>query len=257
MKVVILAGGYGTRISEETGLRPKPMVEIGGKPILWHIMKFFYTQGHNDFIILCGYKSNLIKEYFNNYSLYQSNAIFDTANNRMHLLENKTENWKVTLLETGDHTMTGGRLKQAEPYIGNEDFFFTYGDGLSDINLGDLISFHRKQDVLATVTAVQPPGRFGSIIFNSEQTKVKHFQEKPIGDGVWINGGYFILNPKVISLIKNDQTSWEEEPMTKLAQKGLLAAYKHQGFWHPMDTLRDKCVLEEMWESNKAPWKNW
>lgn len=257
MKVVILAGGYGTRISEESGVRPKPMVEIGHKPILWHIMKSFSEQGHNEFVILCGYKSNVIKDYFVNYSLYQADVTFDTSNNSLEIHRNSSENWKVTLVETGEDSMTGGRLKRAQQYIGDQPFFFTYGDGLSNIDLTELTTFHNSQNVLATVTAVQPPGRFGGFVLSEGQNKIEQFREKPAGDGAWISGGFFVLDPKVIDYIANDSTSWEQEPMKQLAQEGKLAAYRHTGFWHPMDTLRDKHVLEDLWKSGTAPWKNW
>lgn len=257
MKVVIFAGGYGTRISEESGVRPKPMVEIGGKPILWHIMKSFSAQGHNEFIILCGYKSHIIKEYFANYSLYNSDVTFNMKDHSTEILHNGSEDWKVTLLETGESTMTGGRLKRAKKYIGDEPFFLTYGDGLSNISFEKLATFHKDQNVLATVTAVQPPGRFGGFVLSEGQTKIEQFREKPAGDGAWISGGFFVLHPKVIDLVKDDTTVWEQEPMMTLAKEGNLAAFRHDGFWHPMDTLRDKNVLEQMWTSGKAPWKQW
>lgn len=257
MKVVILAGGYGTRLSEETTIKPKPMAEIGGRPILWHIMKIFSAQGFNDFIICCGYKSNVIKEYFLNYSLNRSDLTIDLATHSVKVHKNGAEPWQVTLVETGEKTMTGGRLKRVKKYLGNSPFFFTYGDGVSDINLHKLLTFHNQQKALATVTAVSPPGRFGGFTLKENQTIVKNFREKPKGDGAWINGGYFVLDPKVINYIKGDETVWEQEPMRMLSKEGKLAAFKHEGFWHPMDTLRDKNVLEQMWQIGKAPWKIW
>jgi glucose-1-phosphate cytidylyltransferase len=255
MKAVILAGGMGTRISEETHLRPKPMIEIGGKPILWHIMKIYTAHGIHDFIICLGYKGYIIKEYFANYFLHMSNVTFDFKKNRMEINERKVEPWKVTLVDTGENTMTGGRLKRIKKYLNNEDFCFTYGDGLSDIDLGRLIKFHRKQKTLATVTATQPPGRFG--VLNIKNDKVVSFKEKPHRDSRWINGGFFVLSPKVIDYIQGDETIWENEPMEKLASEGQLSSYRHEGFWKPMDTLRDKNQLEKLWNSGKAPWKVW
>lgn len=257
MKVVILAGGFGTRISEESGVRPKPMVEIGGRPILWHVMKYYASFGINDFIIACGYKSHVIKEYFANYATYQSDLTFDLANHTMEVHKNDAEKWKVTLVETGTDTMTGGRLKKIKDFIGNETFLATYGDGVSNVNIRDLITFHKNQNVLATVTAVQPPGRFGAFTLSENQTLVSSFREKPKGDGIWINGGYFVLEPQIFDYIADDGTVWEQSPMQQLAKEGKLAAYKHDDFWHPMDTLRDKNVLEEMWKDNKAPWRIW
>lgn len=257
MKTVILAGGYGTRISEESGVRPKPMVEIGGKPILWHIMKVFSSQGYNDFIICCGYKSHVIKEYFANYSLHRSDLTFDLSRGEMKVHKNGTEPWIVTLVETGEDSMTGGRLKRVREYIGNERFFFTYGDGVSDISLGKLLKYHMDQKVFATMTAVQPPGRFGAFTLSETQTHVTSFREKPQGDGAWINGGYFVLEPKIFDFIAGDDTTWEQEPLRDMAHAGKLAAYKHEGFWQAMDTLRDKNVLEKLWQSGKAPWKIW
>lgn len=257
MKAVILAGGYGTRISEESGVRPKPMVEIGGRPILWHIMKNFSVQGITEFIILCGYKSQIIKDYFINYALYQADVTFDMAHHCYEVHHNHAENWQVTLLETGLETMTGGRLKRAQPYLGEQDFLFTYGDGVSDVSVAELVRFHQEQGVAATVTAVQPPGRFGGFVLAEGQTKIDRFREKPAGDGAWISGGFFVLKPEVLNLIADDQTTWEQQPMMQLAQEGKLAAYRHTGFWHPMDTLRDKHVLEELWAKQQAPWKNW
>lgn len=255
MKAVILAGGLGTRLSEETVVKPKPMVEIGGKTILWHIMKIYSSHGINDFVICLGYKGYLIKEFFANYFLHVSDVTFDLKNNKVEIHQNNSEPWKVTLVETGEETMTGGRLKRVAEYLGDEDFCFTYGDGVSTVNISKLISFHREQGRLATVTAVQPPGRFGVLDFN--ENKVQGFKEKPQGDGAWINGGFFVLSPKVIQYIENEKTVWEQEPMNKLASIGQLSAFIHDGFWQPMDTLRDKTLLEELWNKNKAPWKIW
>ena len=257
VKVVILAGGYGTRISEESGVRPKPMVEIGGMPILWHIMKIYYAYGFDDFIICCGYKANIIKEYFANYALTRSDVTFDMKKHTTTVHKNGAEKWKVTLVDTGEKTMTGGRLKRVKKYLGNETFLMTYGDGVSDVNIKKLLKFHREQKVLATVTAVQSPGRFGAFSLKSNDTKILSFREKPKGDGVWINGGFFVLEPRALNYIKNDGTVWEREPMQRLARTGQLAAFKHAGFWHPMDTLRDKNILEESWQSGKVPWKVW
>ena len=256
MKCVILAGGLGTRISEESVARPKPMIEVGGKPILWHIMKLYSAHGINDFIVCCGYKQYVIKEYFANYFLHNSNVTFDMAKNEMKIHEHSNEPWKVTLIDTGENTMTGGRLKRVAKYLNpDEDFCFTYGDGVSDVNIKDLINYHKSKGKLATVTAVQPPGRFGSLVINEDV--VWKFAEKPKGDGAWINGGFFVLNPKVIQEIKDDETIWEREPCEALAQHGNLSAFFHRGFWQPMDTLRDKQHLEELWSSGKAPWKIW
>ena len=255
MKAVILAGGYGTRLSEETSVRPKPMVEIGAKPILWHIMKIFSAYGIHEFIICCGYKGYMIKQYFSQYFLQVSDITFDMKENKMNVHTNGADPWKVTLVDTGEKTMTGGRLKRVKDYIDNETFCFTYGDGLSDVDIKALIEFHKKQKTHATLTAVQPPGRFG--ILSLEKDKVVNFREKPHGDGAWINGGYFVLEPAVLDYIDNDASVWEQEPLMRLAQDSMLSAYRHEGFWHPMDTLRDKHVLEEMWESGKAPWKKW
>jgi glucose-1-phosphate cytidylyltransferase len=257
MKAVILAGGYGTRISEESSVRPKPMVEIGGQPILWHIMKIYSHYGINDFIICLGYKGYLIKEFFANYFLHRSDVCFDLKNNTMEVLQNGVEPWTVTLIDTGEKTMTGGRLRRVKHLIGNETFCFTYGDGVSNLDINRLIKFHNDQKLLATLTAVQPPGRFGAFKLGHEETKIASFKEKPQGDGAWVNGGYFVLEPSVIDLINGDSTVWEKEPLEKLAEEGMIAAYKHYGFWQPMDTLRDKHVLEELWDSGKAPWKMW
>lgn len=255
MKAVILAGGYGTRLSEETTVRPKPMVEIGEKPILWHIMKIYSAYGIDEFIICCGYKGHIIKQYFANYFLQMSDITFDMKNNNTEVHQNCTEPWKVTLVDTGENTMTGGRLKKVRDHIGKESFCFTYGDGLSNVNIEELIDFHKEQKTLATLTAVQPPGRFG--ILTLEENKVAHFREKPQGDGAWINGGFFILEPGAIDYIVDDMTVWEQEALKGLAQDNLLSAYKHYGFWQPMDTLRDKIYLEKLWTSGNAPWKVW
>lgn len=257
MKAIILAGGYGTRLSEETAVRPKPMVEIGEKPILWHIMKIYSAYGINDFIICCGYKGYAIKQYFADYFLRMSDVTFDIQNNKMEVHYNGVEPWRVTLIDTGDKTMTGGRLRRVKDYIGDETFCFTYGDGVSDVNITELIDFHRQQKILATLTAVQPPGRFGTFRLAKGQARVSSFREKPQGDGAWVNGGYFVLEPRVIDYIEGDSTVWEQVPLQRLAQDGMLSAYKHYGFWHPMDTLRDKNVLEELWQSGRAPWKIW
>jgi len=257
MKAIILAGGHGTRLSEETLLKPKPLVEIGGKPILWHIMKIYSAHGVNDFIICCGHKGYLIKEYFANYFLHQSNVTFKMINNDMKVHQNNTEPWTVTLIDTGEETMTGGRLKRIKSYIQDEeDFCFTYGDGLGDINITALIKFHQAHGKKATITATRPPGRYGALKFGHKDI-VDYFQEKPDGDGSWINGGFFVLNPSVIELIENDETIWEKEPLTNLAKNKQLYAYKHNGFWQPMDTLREKIMLNKLWSSNKAPWKIW
>lgn len=256
MKAVILAGGLGTRISEETHLKPKPMIEIGGKPILWHIMKIYAAHGVNEFIICCGYKGYIIKEYFANYFLHMSDVTFDMVSNRMEVHTQNAEPWKVTLVDTGEHTMTGGRLKRVFSYLENDEAFcFTYGDGLSNINVTEQIAFHKKHGKLATVTAVQPPGRYGAL--NLDDSKVQGFTEKPRGDGGLINGGFFVLSPKCIGRIAGDSTSWEAEPLSGLAKEGELMAFQHQGFWQPMDTLREKNLLEELWAGGKAPWKVW
>ena len=257
MKAVILAGGFGTRLSEETGVRPKPMVEIGDKPMLWHIMKIYSAHGINDFIICLGYKGHMIKEYFSTYTLQMSDVTFDLRNNDVKVHQNGTEPWTITLVDTGQSTMTGGRLKRVASYIGNETFCLTYGDGVSDVNIGDLVAFHKKQNTMGTLTAVQPPGRFGAFSLKKDDPKVDSFKEKPQGDGAWINGGFFVLEPGVMDYIGGDATVWEREPMESLAKDKSLAAFRHYGFWHPMDTLRDKNVLEEMWISGKAPWMVW
>ena len=256
MKAVILAGGLGTRISEETHLKPKPMIEIGGKPILWHIMKSYSTYGINDFIICCGYKGYVIKEYFANYFLHMSDVTFDMKNNQMIVHEQKAEPWTVTLVDTGESSQTGGRLRKVRHYLtDNEPFCFTYGDGVSDVNISQEVQFHKSHGKLATICAVQPPGRYGAL--DIENQMVKGFQEKPLGDGGWINGGYFILQPECIDFIENDFTIWEKDPLENLAKNRELKAFHHEGFWQPMDTLRDKVYLEELWSTNKAPWKIW
>lgn len=257
MKVVILAGGFGTRISEESSVKPKPMVEIGGKPILWHIMKMYSSHGINEFIICLGYKGYVIKEYFANYFLHMSDITFDFSDNSMNVHEKHVEPWKVTLVDTGESTLTAGRLRRVKQYLDpDESFCFTYGDGLSDVNITKLIEFHNKHGKKATVTAVSPPGRFGALDI-SEEGKVTRFVEKPVGDGGYINGGFFVLNPDVIDYIKSDDSSWEGEPILKLASEGELISFYHDGFWQPMDTLRDKNNLEALWQQNKAKWKVW
>ncbi|VVE14689.1 glucose-1-phosphate cytidylyltransferase [Pandoraea terrigena] len=256
MKAVILAGGLGTRISEETHLKPKPMIEIGGKPILWHILKMYSTHGVNDFVICCGYKGYVIKEYFANYFLHTSDVTFDMQRNEMEVHQRHAEPWRVTLVDTGEETMTGGRLRRVARYVENEEAFcFTYGDGVSDVDITKLISFHRSAGVQATLTAVTPPGRFGAL--DIQGNSVLSFEEKPKGDGAKINGGFFVLSPKVIDLIRDDSTIWERAPLECLASSRQLAAYSHEGFWQPMDTLRDKVLLEDLWASGKAPWKTW
>ena len=256
MKAVILAGGLGTRLSEETSLKPKPMVEVGGKPILWHIMKIYSQHGVNDFIICCGYKGYVIKEYFANYFLHNSDVTFDLKNNQMKVHEQRTEPWTVTLIDTGENTMTGGRLKRIEEYVKTDkSFCFTYGDGLADVDIRKTIDFHNKHGKQATLTSTYPPGRFGALDIQDNQ--IKHFKEKPKGDGGMINGGFFVLSPKVIERISDDSTTWEQEPLVTLANDGELMAYQHHGFWQPMDTLRDKNYLEELWQAGNAPWKTW
>jgi glucose-1-phosphate cytidylyltransferase len=255
MKVVILAGGLGTRISEETHLKPKPMIEIGGKPILWHIMKMYSTFGINDFVICCGYKGYMIKEYFANYFLHTSDVTFDMKNNKMEVHRKSAEPWKVTLVDTGLETMTGGRLKKVQDFVGDETFCFTYGDGVSNVDISKLIEFHNNSNTLSTVTAVQPPGRFGTLDITGN--KITNFEEKPAGDGNWINGGFFVLEPKIFDYIDGDSTIWERQPLENLANDKQLSAFRHSNFWQPLDTLRDKNYLESLWTSNKAPWKIW
>lgn len=256
MKAVILAGGFGTRLSEETGLKPKPLIEIGGRPVLWHIMKTYSAYGVNEFVICCGYKGYLIKEYFANYSLHMSDITFDLANNETLVHRKKVEPWRVTLVDTGENTQTGGRLKRVAEFLKDEDIFcFTYGDGVSDVNIGTSIEFHRRHGKLATVTAVSPPGRFGALERSGDN--VTAFTEKPRGDGAMINGGFFVLSTKCLDFIEGDQSVWEKAPLTSLATKGQLMAFEHRGFWHPMDTQRDKNALEELWVSGRAPWKVW
>jgi glucose-1-phosphate cytidylyltransferase len=256
MKAVILAGGLGTRLSEETSLRPKPMVELGGKPILWHIMKMYSAHGINDFVICCGYKGYIIKEYFANYFLHTSDVTFDLREKKMHVHERRTEPWKVTLVDTGDESMTGGRLRRVADHVQEDEAFcFTYGDGVGDIDITALVAFHQSHGKAATVTATWPPGRFGALDIRAGQ--VVDFMEKPKGDGGMINGGFFVLSPKVLSTIEGDHTIWEQEPLNKLAQAGELMAWEHHGFWQPMDTLRDKHMLEDLWTSGRAPWKMW
>lgn len=255
MKAVILAGGFGTRISEESHLRPKPMIEIGGKPILWHIMKMYSHHGINDFIICLGYKGYIIKEYFSNYFLHMSDVTFRMQTNEIDIHQHGVEPWNVTLVDTGEKSMTGGRLKRVASYLGDETFCFTYGDGVSDIDISSLITSHRNSGRKATVTAIQPPGRYGSLVIDSDA--VHQFQEKPAGDGTWINGGFFVLEPEVLDYIDGDATVWEQEPLQRLAREDQLSAYKHTGFWQAMDTLREKNLLEDMWSSGRAPWKSW
>jgi glucose-1-phosphate cytidylyltransferase len=255
MKAVILAGGLGTRISEESHLKPKPMIEIGGRPILWHIMKIYSRYGINDFVICLGYKGYVIKEYFANYFLHMSDVTFDMSKNEMEVHQRYVEPWRVTLVDTGENTLTGGRLRRVRQHLGDEPFCFTYGDGVADVDIGALVDFHRAHGKPATVTAIQPPGRYGAL--NMDGNAVRSFQEKPAGDGAWINGGFFVLDPSVVDLIAGDQTSWEGDPLMQLARDDRLMAYQHSGFWQAMDTLRDKNQLEEIWQSGRAPWKCW
>jgi glucose-1-phosphate cytidylyltransferase len=256
MKAVILAGGLGTRLSEETSTRPKPMVEIGGRPILWHILKMYAHYGVNDFVICCGYKGYLIKEYFANYFLHMSDVTFDMRSNRMEVHHKRAEPWCVTLVDTGDESMTGGRLLRVADYVRDEEAFcFTYGDGVSDVDIGAAIQFHKSHGKAATLTATLPPGRFGAL--DIEGTQIRRFMEKPKGDGAMINGGFFVLSPRVLTYLENDTTIWEQQPLQRLARDGELMAFEHHGFWQPMDTLRDKTYLEELWSSGKAPWKTW
>ena len=255
MKAVILAGGLGTRISEESHLRPKPLIEIGGRPILWHIMKIYSHYGINDFVVCLGYKGYVIKEYFANYFLHMSDVTFDMAENRMEVHQRHAEPWRVTLVDTGQETLTGGRLKRVQQYVGKETFCFTYGDGVADVDISRLVAFHRAKGKSATLTAIQPPGRYGAV--SIDDARVTSFAEKPAGDGAWVNGGYFVLEPSAFNYIANDQTSWESGALVKMSQAGKLAGYQHVGFWQAMDTLRDKNHLEELWQSGHAPWKVW
>lgn len=257
MKAVILAGGRGTRISEESTLKPKPMVDIGNRPILWHIMKLYSAAGINDFVILLGYKGYVIKEYFANYFLHMSNVTFDIEKNAMTVHDHTAEPWRVTLLDTGESTMTGGRLRRAARFLDGEDFCLTYGDGVADVDVRALVQFHRDHRLLATVTAVQPQGRFGALFMDDGDGRVTHFEEKPSGDRGWINGGFFVLSPKVLEYIGDDSTIWERAPLEALARDRQLSAYRHTGFWHAMDTMRDKAYLEELWQAGRAPWKLW
>jgi glucose-1-phosphate cytidylyltransferase len=258
MKAVIFAGGFGTRISEESGVRPKPMVEVGGKPILWHILKIYSHYGINDFVICCGYKSYVIKEYFANLFLHTSDVTFDLSSNKMEVHNSSSEPWKVTLVDTGEDTMTGGRLKRVKKYVGNETFCLTYGDGVSNVNITDLVNFHKEQKVKATLTAVQQPGRFGAFTLSPTEVMISKFKEKPLtGETPWINGGFFVCEPSVFDLIDDDKTTWEREPLEVLATSGNLAAFKHDGFWQAMDTLRDRHFLEDLWKTGNAPWKIW
>lgn len=255
MKVVLLAGGFGTRISEESQFKPKPMIEIGEKPILWHIMKYYSSFGYNDFVVCLGYKSYVVKEFFSNYFLYSSDITFDLSNNQMTVHNSFSENWRVTLVETGLNTMTGGRIKKIQKYVGNEPFMLTYGDGLSDVNIKELVEFHKNHGKMATLTAVQPEGRFGGLDINNN--KIEAFREKSKNDTGWINGGFMVLNSEIINYIEGDSTVFEREPLEKIAAEGELMAYKHKGFWQCMDTQRDKNLLEELWLNNKAPWRKW
>jgi len=255
VKAVILAGGLGTRISEETESKPKPMIEIGAKPLLWHVMKIYSAHGIDEFVVCLGYRGYVIKEYFANYYLHMGDVTFDMKDNRMEVHQSGAEPWKVTLIDTGAETMTGGRLKRVLPYVGDEDFCFTYGDGVADVDLSALVAFHREQGRLATVTAVQPSGRFGALDIDGDL--INRYEEKPKGDGGWINGGFFVLSPEVARYIDGDDTVWEQQPLMRLAQEGQLAAYRHSGFWHAVDTVRDKRHLQELWEGGSPPWKRW
>jgi glucose-1-phosphate cytidylyltransferase len=257
MKVVILAGGYGTRISEESSIRPKPMVELGGRPILWHVMKLYAAHGFDEFVICCGHKGHVIKEYFFNYRLHVSDLTFDLRTDQMQIHQNGAEPWRVTLVDTGETTMTGGRIKRVREYLGNETFCCTYGDGVAPVDIRALIEFHRQQRVLATLTAVQPAGRFGVFALSEPEVKISRFSEKPKGDGAWANGGFFVLEPGVMDYIDGDATTFEREPLERLARDGQLAAFRHTGFWQPMDSLRDKNLLEQLWQSGSPPWKVW
>ena len=260
MKTVILAGGFGTRLSEETGVRPKPLVEIGGMPIIWHIMKMYSHYGHNDFIICCGYKGHMIKEFFADYFLRHSDVTFDIKNNKMKIHTNSIEPWQVTLIDTGENSMTGGRIKRIKEYVGNETFFLTYGDGVSDVNFKELLDFHNERKAFATLTAVQQPGRYGAFNLEDKNDKITHFREKPKGDGhetAWINGGFFVLEPEIFDYIEGDDTTWEREPMEALAKEKQLNAFKHEGYWQSMDSLRDRTVLEQIWKEGNPLWKKW
>jgi glucose-1-phosphate cytidylyltransferase len=257
MKAVILAGGYGTRLSEETGVKPKPMVEIGDQPILWHIMKIYSYHGINEFVICLGYKGHIIKEFFANYTMHKCDVVFDFRTGSVEMLRNGSEPWQITLVDTGLGTMTGGRLRRVREHLGNEPFCLTYGDGVSNVDIGALIKFHNSQEALVTLTAVQPPGRFGVFSLDRGETKINTFKEKPQGDGAWINGGFFVVEPDAIDSIADDNTVWEKEPLEKFAQQGQLAAYRHKGFWQPMDTLRDKNYLDALWQQPNPPWKVW
>lgn len=257
MKAVILAGGLGTRLSEETTIKPKPMVEVGGRPILWHIMKIFSAYGVNDFIICCGYKGYIIKEYFANYALHHSNVIIDLAQDKIELDQIEVEPWRISLVDTGDESGTGGRLLRIRDYLSDEPFFMTYGDGLANINLDELLTFHKNQGRYATLTAVQPPGRFGAFKLSEDANAIEHFREKPKGDGAWVNGGFFVLEPAVLDYVDNERIFWEAEPLSRLAEDNQLSAFKHHDFWYAMDTLHNRNMLNEMWETGKAPWKVW
>lgn len=257
MKAVILAGGFGTRISEESAIKPKPMIDIGHKPILWHIMKIYAAHGITDFVVCCGYRGELIKEYFANYFLHCSDVTFDLQKNETQIHQNRAEPWRVTLVDTGDKSMTGGRLKRIRAHVDGEPFCLTYGDGVSDVNIRELVAFHHNEKALATLTAVQPPGRFGAFTLEKNRNNVSTFREKPDGDGAWVNGGFFVLQPEVMDYLEGDDTVWEREPMERLASEGKLSAYRHSGFWQPMDTLRDKMYLEDLWAKGNAPWKVW
>ena len=257
MKAVILAGGLGTRISEETALKPKPMVEIGQMPILWHIMKIYAAHGVEDFVILCGYKGHVIKEFFRDYAVRSSTVRFDLRAGTATLLESAVEPWRVTLVDTGEDTMTGGRIRRAREHIGDATFFLTYGDGVSDVDLGAVLEVHRRDRALVTLTAVQPPGRFGVLSLEPGESRIGRFTEKPVGDGAWINGGYFVVEPEAIDAIDGDETMWEHAPLARVADEGRLSAHRHDGFWHPMDTLRDKHHLESLWSAREAPWRRW
>lgn len=257
MKVVILAGGLGTRLSEETSVRPKPMVEIGGMPILWHIMKLYSTRGHNDFVVCLGYKGFMIKEFFTSYFVRRSDVRVSLADNRIEFLRDMAEPWTVTLIDTGDDSMTGGRIRRAREHIGDERFLLTYGDGVSDVDMNEVIEFHEAEEAMVTLTAVQPPGRFGALALHGAETRIERFQEKPVGDGMWVNGGYFVCEPEVFELIEDDATVWESAPLERVAATGRLRAWRHRGFWQSMDTLRDKQYLEELWDRPEPPWKTW